>query len=150
MFTLNTKKKEKQPTLRLPKIDLNLWDVEQINDTQYLLRLRANIVQTGSEFNTDYIIPMHHRLLEMAYYHYLTGGATLATSNMTFKWYVRDGGNYKIMWNKTNVGYSSANVRYQDEVNGGTDFGSTVYRFTTNGDATDELAVTMRLEVLKW
>ena len=136
--------------MRLPKIDLNLWSVEQINDTQYLLRLRTNLIQTGAEFSTDYIIPMHHRLLEMTYYHYLTGGATLASTAITFKWYVRDGNNFKIMWNKTSVSYPSANVRYQDEVNGGTDFGSTTYRFTTNGAVTDEIAVTMRIEVLKW
>ena len=149
MLTLKSVRKPETDKIRLPRGLEQYWNLEQINDVQYIIRLKDSIVQTGAEFNSDFLIPFHHRVMEMAVYHYTAAGA-LSTDTLTFKWYVRDGANWRIMWNKSAVTYSSFNVRYQDEVMGGTDLNPTTYRFTTNTTATDLIAVSVRLEVLKW
>jgi len=124
------------------------WDSEQINDTQYILRLRNGIVQTGSEFNTDLKIPIHHRVMELFVYHYDASGV-LNTNAFTFKWYTGDGPNWRLMFAETNVAYTSFGISYQDEVNGGRDLNPGSYRFATNTTNTHLVNVSVRLEVLK-
>ena len=124
------------------------WVVEQINDTQYILRLKDDLVQTGSEFNTDLIIPIHHRVMELFVYHY-DASEILSTNPFTFRWYTDDGPNWRLMFAETNVSYTSFGISYQDEVNGGRDLNPGSYRFATNTTATHLVNVSVRLEVLK-
>ena len=124
------------------------WDVEQINETQYILRLRNDLVQTGAEFNTDLAIPIHHRVMELFVYHYDAAGA-LSTDAFTFRWYTDDGPNWRLMFRETDVAFSSFGVSYQDEVNGGRDLNPGSYRFATNTTAGHLVNVSVRLEVLK-
>ena len=142
----NTKKRKAEDKTILPKGIFNEWNIEQINETQYFLRLKNGITQTGSEFSTDLIIPFHHKIMEVYAYHYTAAGA-LSTDNLTFKWYTGDGTNWRLMFAEEGVGYTSFGVSYQDEAEGGRLFNPCTYRFTTNTTNTDVIAVSMRLEV---
>ncbi len=124
------------------------WDVEQINDTQYILRLRDDLVQTGAEYNTDLAIPIHHRIMEISVYHY-DSAEILNTDPLTFKWYVDDGPNWRLIYQEINVGYTQIGANFMDEVNGGRDMNPGSYRFTTDTTAGHLISVSIRLEVLK-
>ena len=140
--------REAKPRTLLPRGTLKDWSYEQINETEYVLRLRTPIAQTGSGFNSDYAIPLHHRVKELTAYHYDSTGSTLSTDLLTFKWYTQDGDNWRLRFNETNAPYTSFTISYLDEVNGGVDINPGTHRFYTDTTNTDKVAISMYIEVI--